>query len=210
VATTGISGLAVAAGAAGGLLLYSGINDVPLIDAIREVAAGRTPTPRPPKTTDVNWAERIIGGPATRDTAPGGTAAVTTFVAAAAAQIGKPYKWGAEGPDSFDCSGLVVFCLNRAGINVPRLVTWTFATWSGAHTVKASEAAAGDLVMYSGHMGIMSGPGQMIDAPRAGKDVSQRPIWKGQGGPWYRRVYALHGQRPPATGRGQPQQSKPR
>jgi cell wall-associated NlpC family hydrolase len=202
--------MAVAAGAVGGLLLYAGIQDVPIVDALREISAGRQPTPRPPKPASVEgFGSSNSTGQVFGPIVPGGGSGASAVVAAAAAQIGKPYVWGAEGPNAFDCSGLVVFCLNRVGVKVGRLTTWGFAVWSGARTIPKSQATTGDLVMYSGHMGIVSGPGTMIHAPRVGKPVEQRSIYTGNGGPWYRRVRAFEASAS-STGRGAAQESKSR
>ena len=95
-------------------------------------------------------------------------------VQVAAAQIGKPYRYGATGPDSFDCSGLVGYAFRAVGKSLPRT--------SGAirnATVPVSRAAAvpGDLIWSPGHIGIYAGNGRMIDAPRSGLNVSLRPIY---------------------------------
>ena len=94
----------------------------------------------------------------------------------ARAQAGKPYRWGAAGPGSFDCSGLVRFAFSKVGRSLPHSSSALRAT-----TKRISKAAAqpGDLIFIPGHVGIYAGGGKMVDAPRAGKNVSLRRIYTG-------------------------------
>ncbi len=83
------------------------------------------------------------------------------------AQLGKPYGWGDCGPGSFDCSGLVSYCLS--GSYGTRLgTTGTFINWP---RISPSQAQPGDIVVNSHHCGVYIGGGQMIHAPRPGKVV---------------------------------------
>jgi peptidoglycan DL-endopeptidase CwlO len=111
---------------------------------------------------------------------PAGTAGA--IIRYAEAQLGKPYLWGAAGPDAFDCSGLAMMAYAAAGIIIPRT---SQAQWSAGTQIPASQAQPGDLVYFAGsdgtitapgHVGIVTGPGQMIDAPFAGAFVRQEPI----------------------------------
>ncbi|MFD9541368.1 C40 family peptidase [Streptomyces sp. NPDC060022] len=88
----------------------------------------------------------------------------------ALAQRGKPYVWGAVGPSSFDCSGLMQYAYRRAGIELPR-TTWGQIT--AGRRVSVSEARPGDLVFYRGaaHVGMYMGGGQVVHAPRPGRNV---------------------------------------
>ncbi|MGW2398799.1 NlpC/P60 family protein [Kitasatospora sp. NPDC001664] len=100
---------------------------------------------------------------------PAGSFAATV-VAAAEAQIGKPYGWGDTGPDSFDCSGLMVWSFKKAGISLPR----TSQSQAGAGTnigTNIADAKPGDLIIYYGdrhHVGLYVGGGQIVHAPRTG------------------------------------------
>lgn len=89
-------------------------------------------------------------------------------------QIGKRYVAGGTGPSSFDCSGLVFYVFNQAGIKVPRLTSDTF--YSHYPKVARSELQPGDLVVSRGHIGIYVGDGQMVHAstPRGG--VKRSPM----------------------------------
>ncbi len=93
---------------------------------------------------------------------PGG---VGTLLAVAQSKLGCPYVWGAKGPNSFDCSGFVYWCLNQAGVRQSYI---TSAGWRnvGRYTRinNFSDIQAGDIVVVSGHVGIAAGGGTVIDA----------------------------------------------
>ena len=94
------------------------------------------------------------------------------IVAAAAAQAGKPYVYGATGPSAFDCSGLTGWAYAAVGIHLPRT--------SGAQAAvmtPVSEPMPGDLVYMPGHIGIYAGNGQMWHAPHSGDVVKLATIW---------------------------------
>ena len=95
-------------------------------------------------------------------------------VALAHAQIGKPYVWGAAGPSSFDCSGLVQWIFNdNLGYSVPRV-----AADQGSYStpISIAELQPGDILWTSGHIGIYIGNGQMIHAPQPGDVVKESSI----------------------------------
>ncbi|NJP30665.1 C40 family peptidase [Micromonospora thermarum] len=89
----------------------------------------------------------------------------------ACAQIGKPYVWGAAGPNGFDCSGLTQYAYKAAGIY---LTHHTGNQWNEGKAIPRSEARPGDLVFFYSdlhHMGLYLGGDKMVHAPRTGKDV---------------------------------------
>ncbi|MEG1311347.1 MAG: NlpC/P60 family protein, partial [Romboutsia sp.] len=96
----------------------------------------------------------------------------------AKAQIGKPYVWGAEGPDSFDCSGLVYYVYkNAASITLPRT---SIDQSKVGTTVSMSNLQVGDLVFSStdgsgkvNHVGIYIGNGEMVHSPKPGQNVQK-------------------------------------
>jgi cell wall-associated NlpC family hydrolase len=118
----------------------------------------------------------------TLDFKPGSALAAPSPAAAIAVQVaesevGKPYVWGAAGPDTFDCSGLVLWAWAHAGVAVPRVAADQQA-W--ATPVPISQLAPGDLVFFGSpahHVGIYVGAGLMVDAPHSGANVSVVPIW---------------------------------
>jgi peptidoglycan DL-endopeptidase CwlO len=101
-------------------------------------------------------------------------------VAFAYAQLGKPYVWGATGPDSYDCSGLVQAAWASAGVSIPRV---TYDQWAALPHISASSIQPGDLLFYEGegHVAMYVGDGYMIDAPQTGLDVEKIPMNTG----WY-------------------------
>ncbi|GAA1758576.1 NlpC/P60 family protein [Nonomuraea bangladeshensis] len=100
-----------------------------------------------------------------------GTATGARIVEAARLHMGKPYVWGANGPSAFDCSGLVYYVLNQAGIKIGD----TTAAGYQASGTPVSTPQPGDLVFFgnpAGHVGVYIGDGKMIHAPHAGSTVS--------------------------------------
>src|SRR4051794_27258118 len=91
-------------------------------------------------------------------------------VGLAMAELGKPYVWGAAGPNSFDCSGLVMYVYAKVGVSLPHNAA---AMYSYGSPVAYGDLQAGDLVFFSGlgHMGIYIGGGQFIHAPHTGDVV---------------------------------------
>ncbi|MBS2962525.1 C40 family peptidase [Actinocrinis puniceicyclus] len=90
----------------------------------------------------------------------------------AVAQLGKPYRWGATGPGSYDCSGLTQRAWRAAGVSIPRT---TQAQARFGTPVPLSRIQPGDLVIFyanASHVGIYAGHGKVIVAPHRGKAVS--------------------------------------
>ena len=86
------------------------------------------------------------------------------------AQLGKPYVWAAAGPDSFDCSGLVVYAFAQFGVSLPHFTNSLFTM--GVYVSRA-QLQPGDLVFFHnlGHMGMYIGGGNFIHAPHTGDVV---------------------------------------
>lgn len=87
-------------------------------------------------------------------------------------QLGKPYQWGAVGPNSFDCSGLVSYCLTGSYSRLG--TTGIFMGWT-----RVSSPQPGDICVNSHHCGIYIGGGQMIHAPRTGDVVKVSSVHSG-------------------------------
>ena len=106
-------------------------------------------------------------------TGPTGTQA-DKAVAFAYAQLGKPYVYGATGPSSYDCSGLVQAAWAAAGVAIPRT---TFEDWDDLPHIPVSAMVPGDLIIYDGegHVAIYVGDGYIIDAPHTGAYVERVP-----------------------------------
>ena len=105
-------------------------------------------------------------------------------VAFAYAQLGKPYQWGATGPDSYDCSGLAQAAWAAAGVAIPRD---TYEQWAALPHIASSAIQPGDLLYYDGvgHVAIYVGDGYIIDAPQTGMDVEKIPMDTG----WYASTF---------------------
>jgi cell wall-associated NlpC family hydrolase len=116
------------------------------------------------------------GDPDAGATPPPVKAGAGKAVATAAAQIGKPYEWAAEGPDSFDCSGLTMYAWEAAGVS---LVHSSQAQYGSLPHVPKDQLRPGDLVFFGSpihHVGIYEGGGIMINAPQTGENVRRDSI----------------------------------
>ncbi|MEW2163342.1 NlpC/P60 family protein [Streptomyces sp. NPDC007084] len=101
-----------------------------------------------------------------------GSAAGKKAVKYATDQIGKPYVWGAEGPGSFDCSGLTSQAWAAAGHPIPRT---SQEQWKQLKHVPVEDMRPGDLVIYfddASHVGMYIGDGAIVHAPRPGRNVT--------------------------------------
>ncbi len=93
-------------------------------------------------------------------------------VAYATAQIGKPYQWGAEGPASYDCSGLTSQAWISAGQAMPRT---SQEQWRQLRHVDVADMRPGDLIIYfddASHVGMYVGDGRVVHAPRPGRAIT--------------------------------------
>lgn len=127
---------------------------------------GARPAPAP------TWSPPLTGG-----STSGTTAGAARAIEFARAQIGKPYQWAADGPDTFDCSGLTMRAWQAGGVSLPH---WSVAQFAQSKKVALSDARPGDLVFFGSdptdagsiyHVGLYIGDGQMIEAPFTGSFV---------------------------------------
>jgi cell wall-associated NlpC family hydrolase len=139
----------------------------------------------------------VGGTPATGSAPAGSVVPVTgglvsskvlrTMLLAAESRLGMPYIWGANGPESFDCSGLVQWSFAQAGVVMPRVAADQART---GPAVPISRLAPGDLLFYHtdptapgyiSHVAIYLGDGKMIQAPQPGMNVEIVPVDLGSG-----------------------------
>jgi cell wall-associated NlpC family hydrolase len=102
---------------------------------------------------------------------PSPTGAASVAVHTALAQLGKPYVWGAAGPNSFDCSGLTMYAWGAAGVSLPHSAA---AQYDALPHVSQSNLRPGDLVFFGSyihHVGMYIGKGVMVAAPSSGRVV---------------------------------------
>jgi cell wall-associated NlpC family hydrolase len=106
----------------------------------------------------------------------GGGGGAATAVQAALTQVGTPYVWGGAGPGGFDCSGLVMWAFNQAGINLPHS---SQAQANGGQPVALSDLQPGDVLTFysdASHSGIYVGDGMMIHSSTYGQPVRVVPM----------------------------------
>lgn len=87
-------------------------------------------------------------------------------------QIGKPYEWGAEGPTTYDCSGLTSQAWAAAGSAIPRT---SQEQWKQLKRIDIKDMRPGDLIIYfddASHVGMYVGDGAMVHAPRPGRTIT--------------------------------------
>ena len=151
------------------------------------------------------------GGPSPVGTIPGTSAVggamsaaqLTAALKAAESRRGLPYVWGAAGPSSFDCSGLVEWSFAQAGVSMPRVAADQART---GPSVPVSQLQPGDLLFYHtdptdpgyiSHVAIYLGNGWMIQAPQPGMNVEVVPASFGSQFAGAVRVYPRTAARPP-------------
>jgi cell wall-associated NlpC family hydrolase len=105
-------------------------------------------------------------------------------VGVAMGQLGKAYVWGSEGPDTFDCSGLVVYAYGAMGVSLPHS---SYSLWNVGVYVSRDQLQPGDIVFFDGlgHVGIYIGGDQFIHAPHTGDVVKISSLNEG----WYAATY---------------------
>ncbi|WP_230879094.1 C40 family peptidase [Planomonospora sp. ID67723] len=121
------------------------------------------------KTGDPNSAGIAYTGPAS-----GNARAALEF---AFAQVGKPYRYGGTGPDSWDCSGLTQAAWRAGGVTLPR-TTWEQWSWGASRRVSLDELEPGDLIFSEGlgHLSMYAGDGKIVHAPQTGDVVKVVPL----------------------------------
>lgn len=128
---------------------------------------GSSQAPVEPDIAEPAAPEQVVEQPV-QEPAPAGNGVVDRAYAC----IGLPYVWGATGPDSFDCSGLVGYCLTGGYGRIG--TTYTFMNWT-----QVSDPQPGDICTSWEHCGIYIGNGQMIHAPQPGDYVKIGPVMSG-------------------------------
>lgn len=152
----------------------------------REALAALPPIPAPPAPEAAPPDPGILAAPPEGippgDVAPpgalpgGGAPEAATVIQAALSRIGSPYSWGGSGPSAFDCSGLVMWSFQQAGISLPHS---SQALAQGGQPVSMDQIQPGDLVTYysdASHVAIYIGDGMMVHASTYGTPVRVAPV----------------------------------
>jgi cell wall-associated NlpC family hydrolase len=134
------------------------------------------PAPLPPEGDPAIIAAPPEGIPPGDMAPPGGAPEAATVIQAALSRIGSPYSWGGSGPGAFDCSGLVMWSFQQAGISLPHS---SQALASGGQPVSLDQMQPGDVVNYysdASHSAIYIGDGMMVHASTYGTPVRVAPV----------------------------------
>lgn len=119
-----------------------------------------------------------------KDSGGSGGGSASGIIGTVQKYLGVPYVWGGSTPSGFDCSGLVQYVFAQNGISLPRMVGGQRAA-----STPVSNPRPGDLVFYGTyHVGIYAGNGMMYDAPKPGKSVTLRPLFRDTPVSMYGRV----------------------
>lgn len=136
--------------------------------------AQNTTTAAKPAQQQTQQASSQAAQPAKQQASTQSSSTAQTVVNAAKSQIGKPYVWGATGPNAYDCSGLVQYAYSQAGKNIGRT---TYQQAGAGQNVSVSQAQAGDILMWGDyHDAIYVGNNQYVHAPQPGQNVTQATI----------------------------------
>jgi cell wall-associated NlpC family hydrolase len=138
--------------------------------------------PEQPAQQPAQQPEDPADDPAPQHDPPSPSGGASAAVAFARAQLGEPYVWGADGPDSWDCSGLTMGAWAAGGTYLPH---YSVAQYEQSTPISASSLRAGDLVFWGSssspssifHVALYIGDGQIIHAPRTGRPVSQESMY---------------------------------
>ncbi len=135
------------------------------------------PTPTEPTPTGPTPSE-----PPTDPSPPAPSGGASSAIAFARAQLGEPYRWGAAGPDAWDCSGLTMRAWGAGGRSLPH---YSVAQYQQSTPIRVSQLQPGDLVFWGSssspssiyHVALYVGGGQIIHAPRTGRPVSLESMY---------------------------------
>lgn len=129
----------------------------------------------PQVVTAVHPVKRALAAGAATAASPG-SAAGAVALRAALTRLGDPYVWAAAGPHAFDCSGLVVWSFQQAGLALPHS---SQALAAGGQPVSRERMQPGDVVTYyddASHVGLYVGHGKIVHASTYGVPVAVAPV----------------------------------
>lgn len=167
-----------------GLLDIPGWQGLPVTVAAQKVQRSAFPSAYADDEPTARAAVATLGGSGTVcPIVPAPSGAAAEMVNVALQQVGKPYAFGAEGPDSFDCSGLIVYSWHQVGVNLPRITARDM--YALATPIDPSQARSGDMIFAEfgsrglpadepGHVQIVVQPGTLVEAYTTGQPVRVR------------------------------------
>ena len=146
-------------------------------DAKKAPAQPKTNTSKNNSKNNSNGGSKGNSGSTAVPNTGGASGGASALLAVASSKLGCPYVWGSKGPNSFDCSGFVYWCLNQVGV---RQSYMTSSGWrnAGRYTriSSFSNLRAGDIIVVSGHVGIVAGGRTVIDASSGNGKVVHRSL----------------------------------
>lgn len=141
---------------------------------------------KPSGNTSSNSSNSSSGG----STSSGNTSvssSVDALIKVAKSKLGAPYVLGAKGPNSFDCSGFVYWCLNQVGVKQSYITSYGWRSMSKYRKISNfSDIKAGDIVVVRGHVGIAAGNGMVIDASSSSGKIVYRDL-----GSWWKNNFIV-------------------
>ncbi len=156
-------------------------------DAAAEAKAAAQDKPSPPPAPEPTTPPALPAPPAPPEppappAPPAPTGGAGTAIAFARAQAGEPYRWGAAGPSSWDCSGLTMQAWAAAGVTLPH---YSVAQYQAGTPIAAAQLRPGDLVFWSSssspsgihHVALYVGDGMIVHAPRTGRPVVEESMY---------------------------------
>lgn len=162
-------GMGGASGAAAG---------APAPDLFAQTLAALDPTGTAVSTTPTTPTDRVPGAAEDTTGLLSSSATADDLIARARTYLGVPYVWGGESRSGLDCSGLVQRSLADLGVDIKRTARQQGTEGRAVDSMDA--ALPGDLLIFDGgtHVGIYLGDGRMIDAPYAGRNVTERDVYE--------------------------------
>lgn len=190
-----VDGFGLGTIAVGSVVMYAGIKGYSIPDAFRAIITGQSPTTLP-QSRPINTPTTASG--TTSTVAAGGNSG--SVVAAAQAGVGHCYLYGGapgtNGKSCWDCSSFANWCVGKvAGLSIPGFPNGTYTgavhgpattewgTWGGLTHIGRADVQAGDIVVWTGHMGIAISNKDMISAHDPAQGTSPGPIDGGGDGP---------------------------
>jgi cell wall-associated NlpC family hydrolase len=151
---------------------------VALVTAVPVASSAPPAPPAPAPAPAARASVRVAAASAPAAAPPPPLSAAARAVETALKELGRPYRYGALGPSTFDCSGLTKFAYGAAGIVLPHSAA---AQYGSGRRVNRNQLQPGDLIFWKGlgHVGMYIGAGRMVHAPQTGELVTITSIDQG-------------------------------